>query len=142
MNELTKISIDFDIRFKDFRFSDEVLMRGTFKPTPEFTKVQFQHYVDILSYDLINIRERKIKFHFRLIMRPDIGEINFDGECLLESPQQNKINFVIKTIPKSLRSFMDKFIVKNSYFHAEKFAQQEGFPFPPAQGILREYGIN
>jgi hypothetical protein len=75
-------------------------------------------------------------------MRPDIGEINFDGECLLESPQQNKINFVIKTIPKPLRMFMDKFILKNSYYHAEKFARQEGFSFPPAQGILRGLGIN
>ena len=138
---MAKKSIEFDIRFKNFTFNDEVLMRGSFKPTSEFVKAQFQHYIDILSYNLINIRERKIRFHFRLIMRPDIGEINFNGECLLESPQQNKINFVIKTIPKPLRMFMDKFILKNSYYHAEKFARQEGFSFPPAQGILRGLGI-
>jgi len=53
VSELTKRSIEFDVKFKDFRFSDEVLMRGTFKPTPEFTKVQFQHYVDIKYDDLI-----------------------------------------------------------------------------------------
>ncbi|TET00484.1 MAG: hypothetical protein E3J90_03940 [Promethearchaeota archaeon] len=138
---MAKKSIEFDIRFKNFTFDDEVLMKGTFKPTSGFTKVQFQHYIDILSYKLINIRERKVRFHFRLIMRPDIGEINFNGECILESPQQNKINFVIKTIPKPLRLFMDNFIVKYSYFHAEVFAKQENFPFPPAQGILRGLGI-
>ena len=72
-------------------------------------------------------------------MRPDLGEINFDGECILESPQQNKIHFLIDTKP--LRSFMDRFILKNSYYHAEKFAKQEDFSFPPAQEILRIIGI-
>ena len=139
---MVKKSIEFDLKFKNFTFNDEVLMKGTFKPTSEPIKVQFQHYIDILSYKLINVRERKIRFHFRLIMRPDMGEINFDGECILESPQQNKINFVIKTIPKPLRTFMDTFILKNSYYHAEKFAKQENFPFPSAQGILRGLGIN
>lgn len=91
----------------------------------------------MLSYNLINTRERKIRFHFRLVMRPDIGEFNFDGECELESPQQNKINFVIKTIPKPLRIFIDNFILKYSYYHAEKFAKQENFPFPPAQELLK-----
>ena len=139
MIELTKKSIEFDIKFKDFKFSDEVLMRGTFKPPTEFIKIQFQHYIDILSNKLINIRERKINFHFRLIMRPDLGEINFDGECILESPQQNKIHSVINTKP--FRSVMDKFFLKNSYYHAEKFAKQEAFSFPPAQQILRGFGI-
>jgi len=125
----------FDIKFKDFRFSDEVLMKGTFKLTSEFTKVQFQHYINILNNNLINIRERKIRFHFRLIMRPDIGEINFDGECILESLQQNKIHSVIST--KSFRSIMDKFLLKNSCNHAEKFAKQENFPFPNPYQILR-----
>ena len=136
---MSKRSIEFDIKFKDFRFSDEVLMKGTFKPTSEFIKVQFKHFINILSHNLINIRKRKIKFHFRLIMRPDIGEINFDGECILESPQQNIIHSVITTKP--LRRIIDPFILKNSYYHAEKFAKQEDFSFPPAQEILRGFGI-
>ena len=138
---LTKRSIEFDIKIKNFKFSDDVLLKGTFKPTSGFSKIQFQHFIDILSYNLINTRERKIKFHFRLVMRPDIGEINFDGECILESPQQNKINFAIKTIPKPLRIFIDTFILKNSYYHAEKFAKQENFPFPPTQELLKRFGI-
>ena len=138
---MSKKSVEFDIKFKNFIFDDEVLMKGTFKLTPAPIKVQFQHFIDIKSYNLLNTRERKIKFHFRLIMRPDMGEINFDGECILESPHQNKIEFVIKTIPKSLRSIIDNFILKYSYYHAEVFAQQQNFPFPPAQGLLRNFGI-
>lgn len=49
---MTKKSIDLDLKFKDFKFSDEVLMKGTFKPTSEFTKVQFQLYIDILKWPM------------------------------------------------------------------------------------------
>ena len=65
---MKKFSIDFDIKFRDFKFSDEVLLRGTFRPTLKWTKVQFQHFIDVLNYNLISHSERKIKFHFRLIM--------------------------------------------------------------------------
>lgn len=139
---MTKRSIEFDIKIKDFKFSDEVLLKGTFRPSSELLKFQFQHFIDILSYKLINARERKIKFHFRLVMRPDVGEFNFDGECVLESPQQNKINYAIKAIPKPLRIFIDNFILKYSYYHAETFAKQENFFFPPAQVLLRRFKIN
>jgi len=142
VSKLVKRSIEFDMRVKKFKFSDEVLLRGTFRPSPRFTKVQFQHFIDLLSYNLINIRERKIKFHFRLVMRPDIGEFNFDGEFVLESPQQDKLNFVINAIPKPLRKILDTFILKNSYYHAERFAKQENFPFPPVRDLLRQFGIN
>ena len=132
-----KGSIDFHGKYKDFKFSDEVLMKGTFKPKSKLTKLEFQHNIEILSSDLINVRERKVRFHFRLVMRPDVGEMNFDGECILESPQQNKIHFVINSIPKGLLIFMEKIILKESYYHAEKFAKQENFQFPPVQLILK-----
>jgi len=141
MSEL-KRSIDFDVKFRDFKFSDEFLLRGTFRPTRDLTKIQFQHFIDILGYHLISPNERNIKFHFRLVMRPDIGEINFDGECVLEAPEQNKIEFLIQNAPQPLRKIVDKFILKNSYYHAEKFAKQEKLQFPPAKEILKKFGIN
>lgn len=143
VNKITKRSpIDFYCKFRDFRFFDEVLLRGTFKPTKNLTKVQFQHFIDILGYHLITPNERKVKFHFRLVMRPDIGEINFDGECILESPEQNKIEFLIHNAPQPLRKVVDAFILKNSYYHAEEFTKQENFTFPSAKEILKRFGIN
>ncbi len=142
MSELVRKTIDFDVKIKDFKFSDEFLLRGTFRPTRDLTKIQFQHFIDILGYHLISPYERKIKFHFRLVMRPDVGEINFDGECILESPEQNKIEFLIQNAPQPLRKIVDTFILKNSYYHAEKFAKQEKFLFPPAKEILKKFGIN
>ena len=141
MSELGKKSIEYDSKFKDFTFSDEVLLRGTFKVTPTWTKVQFQHFIDILGYNLINPTERKIKFHFRLIMRPDIGEINFDGEFILESPEQNKIEFLIQNAPQPFRKLVDRWILKNSYYHAEKFAKRENFLFPSAKEMLKRFKI-
>ena len=141
MSEVGRRSIDFDVKFKDFKFYDEFLLRGTFKPTRNLTKLQFQHFIDILSYHLISPNERKIKFHFRLVMRPDIGEINFDGECILESPEQNKIEFLMQNAPQSVRKIVDNFLLKYSYYHAEKFAKQENFLFPPAKEILKRFGI-
>ncbi len=135
-------SIDFDIKFRDFKFSDEFLLRGTFKSTLNWTKIQFQHFIDILGYRLISPNERKIKFHFRLVMRSDLGEINFDGECILESLEQNKVEFLMQNAPQPVRKIVDTFILKNSYYHAEKFAKQENFLFPPAKVILKRFGIN
>ena len=125
------------MKFKDFIFSDEVLMRGTFKAPSGFSKLNFEHFIEMISYDLINNKERKIVFQFRLIMRPDVGEINFVGECILESPQQDKIDFIINFLPGALRSLTDKIILKESYFHAEKFAKQEEFLFPSVHVILK-----
>ena len=136
INNMGKI-IDFDINIRDFKFSDEVLIRGSNKPTEGLVPIQFKHSINILSYDLINVRERKIKFQFRMIMRPDIGEINFDGECILESPDQAKIHAMFKI----LRSFINRFILKYLYYHAEEFMKQENYPFPPAQAILRGFNI-
>ena len=142
MSELGRISIDFSYKFRDFKFSDEFLLRGTYKPKVNWTKIQFQHFIDILGYHLISPNERKIRFHFRLVMRPDLGEINFDGECILESPELYKIEFLIKNKPQPIRKIIDTFILKNSYYNAEKFTKKENFLFPSAKEILKRFGIN
>jgi len=139
--ERKSIDINVNLTFKDFKFSDEVLLRGTFKPTKELTKIQYEHFLDILTYHLISINERKIRFQFRLVMRPDIGEINFDGECILESPEQNKIEFLMQNTPQPLRNIVDTYILKNSYYHAESFAKKENFPFLPVKELLIKFGI-
>lgn len=134
-------SIEFDMKIRDFKFYGDSFKRGFFKPTPIPTKIRFTHYIDILGINLISKTERKIKFNFRLEMNPDVGEINFEGECILESPQQHRIDFVIKRIPKPLRKFIDTFILKYSYHHAEEIAKLERIPFPPAEFLLQGLGI-
>jgi hypothetical protein len=86
---------------------------------------------------LINERERKFECHFTLEMKPDIGEINFDVECILESPEQQKVEFVIYNAPKVISDFITPFILKNSYKEAEKIGKSEGISFPPVEQILK-----
>ena len=139
--KLDDISKGLNVKFKDFNFSDEALLRGTFKPTKDLTKIQFEHFLDIKTLYLISPDERKIIFQFRLVMRPDIGEINFDGDCILESPDQNKIELMMQNAPKPLRKIIDNYIVKNSYYHVESFVKKENFYIPPVKGILLNFGI-
>lgn len=138
---IVKKSIEFDIKIRDFKFYGDTFEKGSFRPTPIPAKIRFTHYINILGFGLINKTERKIKFHFKLEMNPDIGLINFEGECILESPQQHRIDFVIKNIPKPLRKFIDTFILKYSYYHAEEIAKLERIPFPPATFLLQGLGI-
>ena len=138
MIKLQKGSLRFNMNLKDFKFSDDVLLRGTTKlKSGSSAEMNFQHIITILSYDLMNVNERKIRFRFRLIMRPDVGEINFDGECILESLNQDKIHMAFKL----MINFIDRFLLQESYYHAEEFMKQENFLFPPANIILKKFGI-
>ena len=138
---MVKKSIEFDIEIRNFKFYGDISKKGTFKPTLIPTKIRFVHYINILSLNSINKTERKIKFHFRLVMNPNVGEISFDGECILESTQQDRVDFVIKNIPSPLRKFIDNHIIKYSYYNTEKIARLEHIPFPPTEFLLQGLGI-
>ena len=140
---MTKFAIDFDIRFKDYKFFDEILIKGKHQISANWQKVRFNHNLDWnISKDLVSQDERKIKFQFKLKIQPDIGEIMFKGECILESPEQGKISFIQHNAPQIMNSFIPKFLLKYSYINAEKFAKEQKIPFPPAELVLRRFGIN
>ncbi|MBA7524737.1 hypothetical protein ES705_16879 [subsurface metagenome] len=140
---MAKRSIEFDIKVKDFKFSNENFFKGANIIKPNlWKKVAFTHHIDNLKSKLISQRERVFEFHFILEMKPDLGEINFDGECVLESPEQNKVNFILQNSPDTIKNFIIPFILKYSYHNVEKIGKKEGLPFPPVNVILKQYGIN
>ncbi len=55
---------------------------------------------------------------------------------------KERIYDCIYIAPQPLRKLVDKFILRNSYYYAEKFAKQENFIFPSAKEILRRFKIN
>jgi len=141
---MIKFTIDFDIRIKDFKFFEEILIKGKHNPsfTSNWQKINFDHNIKWdISKHLINIDERKIKFQFKLKIRPDLGEIMFKGECILESPEQEKISFILHNSPQLLNKFVSKFLLKYSYINAEKFAKEQKLLFPPIVLILKRFGI-
>ena len=139
---MSKFSIDFDIRIKDFKFSNEFLVKGKHKVSQNWQKVRFDHSLKWdIPKDLISKDEKRITFHFKLEMKPDIGEMMFDGECILESPEQRKVSFIQQNAPQILNKFVENFLLKYSYINAENFAKEQHLPFPPAQFILKKFGI-
>ncbi len=128
---MVKKSIEFDIKVKDFKFSNENFFKGAnIIKSNLWKKVAFTHRIDNLKSKLINQRERVFGFHFTLEMKPDLGEINFDGECILESPEQNKVNYLLQNAPDIIKNFITSFILKYSYQNAEKIGKNEKIPFP------------
>ena len=138
---MSKGSMEFDMMLTKFKFVNENCFRGAVKQTPDLKKVQFAYHIDRdVSQTLLNERERKIKFHFTLEMKPDLGEINFDGECILNSPEQNKVQFCLQNqFPPFLR-FIDRIILKPCLENSEKIAKKNNIPFPPVDFFLRLSG--
>jgi hypothetical protein len=131
------MSMEFDARVKNFKFSNEHFLKGAnISPPSRWKKIQLKHTLKKMGHILINQRERKIDFRFTLEMHPDLGEVNFDGECILESPEQHKISFILQKIPKAMDKFLDPIIIKNSYYNAEKIWKKHDIKLPSVDKIL------
>ena len=129
--------MEFDMQLKAFKFTKEFFFKGANKPTTSgLKKVRFTYYLDKKGHVLVNPSERKIDFHFTLEMHPDLGEINLDGECVLESPEQQKIQFcLINQVPPFMR-FIDKIILKKCYENSKKIAEKNNINFPPVDFLM------
>ncbi len=135
---MIRFSIEFDL--KNFRFSHELII-GVKSPSQNQDQIQVAHFLDKFDYQILNETEIKVKFSFRLVIAPKVGDYSFDGECILESPEQEKIRGLLKNYPGRLKHAVNRFLLKECYSHAEKLASSESFYFPPTQKILNSFGI-
>ena len=136
MSKLVRKPKKFKVKVRKVKFSNEVLLKGTVSPPSDLSKVQFQHFIDLLSYALINSKDRKIKFRFSLIVQPDIGEINFNGEFVFKSRQQDQLNLLIDRNLEELKKAINIWILNRSCYNAKRFAKRNNFPFPPVRELL------
>lgn len=134
------VQISFEAEFKSFRFSHESIIKGK-EPTVNQSKIQVVHAIGNLDYLTLNETELKVKFHFWLEITPDLGEYIFDGECIMRSPQQVKILYLLNEHPGNLKRVVNKFLLKGCYYYAKKLAQSENLFFPPIQKVLESHGI-
>jgi len=144
-NKKKKLSIEFDMRIKNFTFSNESCFPGAnFHLPNSFKKMNFHHNLHIkIMKERISPNERIISFEFLLEMKPDLGEIGFDGECILESPQQEKIELLLEKIPQSMinNPVIMKHITLQCYVHSSKIAKKNNISFPPPALILPQLGL-
>jgi tetratricopeptide (TPR) repeat protein len=113
---------------KNFQFSDSSI-KGTFTQKDTSTKGNVHAQLDILNYTMISENERKIRFHFKLETEPYIGAISFEGDFVLVSSDQLKINKLIQKDPNFLRKLTDKTILKQCFSHVEKVIGKKGPSF-------------
>jgi len=132
------VRISFEL--KNYQFSYESLT-GVKKPLKNQKQIQIAHFLDKFDYQILNDTEIKVKFHFRLVIAPKVGEYSFDGECIMESPEQEKIRHLLKNYRAKLKHAVNRFLLKECYFYAEKLALSENLYFPPVQEILDVYRI-
>lgn len=130
--------MEFDMQLKSFKFKKEFCLRGAVALPNQWKKIQFKYYLDKnIHSSLLNSQERKIDFHFTLEMHPDFGEINFDGECVLESPEQQKVQFCFTNQIPPFIQFIDRIILKKCYENSKKIADKNNIPFPLVDFLMR-----
>lgn len=141
---MAKKSIDFRFKVSDFSFTNDYCFKGGFKRSPNWKKVQFSYHIDErrVSNELDTPTERTITFKFTLTMLPDLGEISFNGKCILTSPEQQKVSIALQRAPKAIYFIADKEIRKSSLKHAEQIAKEKGIPVPPAHVMNQMFQIN
>ncbi|MHA1764762.1 MAG: hypothetical protein ACTSVK_00755 [Promethearchaeota archaeon] len=140
---MAKISLDLDFRVKDFTFSNESIVKEAYSfQADTWMKISFTHNINDLENELLNERERIFKFCFILEMKPNIGKVKFNGTCILESPDQLKISFLLLNVPDKIKNLLIPFILKNSYMNAEKIVKKEKLSFPPLEVVLKKFGIS
>ncbi len=135
---MVKISIKFEL--KNYRFSNESI-KGLEKPLNSQGNIKIAHFLDKVDFQIFNETEILIKFCFKVTIDPSIGEFSFDGECIMESPEQENIRHLLKNYPAKLKHSVNRFLLKTCYSYAEKLANSENFYFPPIQKVLSSYGI-
>jgi len=140
-------TIDLDIKINNFSFSSESVSKGKIiKLKPGRNKIRFNSSfnTNILSSNIVEGNERIIEFHFKKVINPNYCIIEFDGECILTSPQQSAVNFLLSNedLAVPLNKFIMRFILKYSCIHAEELARDAGLKFfPPSDAILKRFKL-
>lgn len=132
------VPVDFKFQIKQYKFFNEKFFKGKEKPVfGNFNTIE--HNIDIQNKNLVNQYDRL--FHFTYIVKflPKAGEIGFDGEFILESPNQNNIELLLK-FSDSFKMKIEYTIIKNAYIYAEKIAKDNGIWYLPSEIFLKEYG--
>jgi len=54
----------------------------------------------------------------------------------MESPEQETILLLLDKYPGKLKEVVNKFLLKDCYYYAEKLAKSENLYFPPVEDIF------
>ena len=129
------VPIQWKARIKEYKFYNEKYFGGSEEPNPE-SLIEIKIKLDIRKKELINKTDRLLFYTFTMKFLPNYGEFAFDGECVVESPDQNTIGLLLDT-SNSFRMRVEYNIYKSAYPLAEKIAKEEGIFIPPSDIMLK-----
>lgn len=131
------IPVKFNAQIKDFRYFDKKFFEGL-KETNLFDGMEIKHTLHIQEHKLINSTQRLIDFTFTVEYFPQAGKLEFDGECILESTNQENIEMLIQFSP-SFKRKIEYTLTKNAYKHAEQIAKENKIYIFPSDVFLNEF---
>lgn len=134
------------LRVKHFRFENE-------KITPWVNQskgnVEYSHYLETPGITPNNKLEGLLSFNFRLEILPDIGEISFSGDCILESSNLKTIIMVLKSPENSklkiknrpILEVINKLLLRRLLDHSKEIGEKEGIRFHSYELVLKNLGL-
>ncbi len=121
-----------------FEFYNEVI-KGALEMNYNWNNIQFNYVIDWIGHELISNVERKILFAFSLTTQPESWTIYFEGECVLESYDQENFEKITSQFEGSMDFFFGKRILKPSLKHSQRLAKERGFDFPSSDFLIQYF---
>lgn len=133
----------FEVSITNFKFFDEKFVREDEKKAKiDWSKVDIIPCIENIEFnETWNNNERKIDFHFKLETNPHIICISFNGQCILESPEQRKIEVLLKQRIQIMNKMIYNDILKTAYLHADVIGKNNNIPLHPIGIVLKKYEL-
>ncbi len=132
----------FEWHTSDFKFFKVNYFQGADRKKPGRIKtVGIKPIVDIKKTHALGPEGTiRIDFMFTIQMLPDVGEINFNGKCLIYSENPERIAAALENNVEAIFKIIKKDILKSAYPHARNFGKNKGHNLPPLDFIITNIG--
>ena len=131
------VPVKWKVRMKDYKFYNEKYYQGLDQTSPNNTKfVDFKFQVS--KKELISKCNRLLTFTITVNFMPNSSKFVFDGECVIESPDQNIIKLLIDN-SDSFRMLIEYNIFKKVYPLVERMAKEERLLVPPSELVIKDF---
>lgn len=138
---MKKIKKRISFRVKNFNFSDEKITNWVDSRVTK--QVEYEHDLRTTIFTPINPTEGLLKLNFKLQILPDIGEVKFNGVCIVESSFMKEIIHIMKT--KGNKPFYDalnKLLLRRCFDHSKLIGEKNGMHFHSFDIVLRKYELD
>lgn len=111
----------------DFKFFKVNFFQGADKRiNGSIKKIFVKPIIEITKYSA-----EELRFQFALQMKPDVGEIWFDGKCAFYSSNKERFSKIINSNFELMKQTIKEDILREAYPHVSRYAKTKGINLPP-----------